>query len=81
MCPAKWQSTVGEILIDNDKVDVNIQSIRGDSVLHVAVKAWIDEGYCFRCYHENDYEICILISKLLSRKDFDVDIRNNDGKT
>ena len=82
VCAAKWQSTVGEILIDNDKVDVNIESICGDSVLHVAVKAWIDEGYCFKCYHNIDYEmICRLIKKLLSRRDFDVHIRNHDGKT
>ena len=61
------QPKIAPILIKNDKVDVNIQSHCGNTALHVAVE--------FRDIY------CGLIKKLLSRKDFDKNIVNNQGKT
>ena len=67
MYAIKSQPKIAPILIENDKVDVNIQSHCGNTALHVAVE--------FRDIY------CGLIKKLLSRKDFDKNIVNNQGKT
>lgn len=61
-------------LIDNDKVDVNIQYNHANSALHVA----IDQ---YNTTHMDNVVYGKTIQSVISRKDFDKDIRNNDGNT
>ena len=74
----KRQPKVAQLLIDNNKVDVNIRSCNliGGTALHVAIetiKSSQDETM--------KNTICQLIKQLLSRKDFDKNIKNMLGQT
>ena len=71
------QPKVARLLIESDKVDVNIQCNNGGTVLHVAAEILKDSDD----YRNDDDTICQLIQQLLSRNDFDRNITNDDGKT
>ena len=78
---------VVKLLIENDKVDVNIGCYSGGTVLHIAIEML--KNHNFNCNSnsrnsdiEHDFETKRqLIKKLLSRKDLDVNMKNNHGQT
>ena len=76
MYAIRTQPKVAQILIDNEKVDVNIRSHFCGTALHVAIKAMMTDKDCKK--HD---VISQLIKKLLSRKDFDKNIKNDCGET
>ena len=74
----RGQPKVGQILIDNEKVDVNIRSRShiGSTALHVSIETMMKEKDLMK-----RNAIYQLIKKLLSRKDFDKNIKNGRGET
>ena len=82
MYAMRMQARVAQLLIDNENVDVNAKSTHGHddggTALHIGIQTMKDNA----CKDTSEYDtICQVIKKLLSRKDFDKNIRNGKGKT
>ena len=75
----KTFANVAIMLIDNKRVNVNIQSnMTGDTPLHVAVLKYMFPNGNIKDEQQNRLKV---IQKLLSRSDLNLNIKNNNGKT